>query len=349
MRRRRRLFISGLCAGVLFTGLFLLPHGTHSSATQKAARTQSILVHASPVGFDRDNPEQKRFGKLEWLGTLQLTSKFEDFGGFSGLAVDRSGEKLLAVTDEGMWLKADLVTRGGRIDGLSNARMGALKGLGGKTLTKKFNLDSEDMAMATPGALTGEAYISYERNHRIALHAVTEEGIGPAKRLLKLPPRAKSAKANRGIEGLAVLRGGPLKGALVAFTEEYLDRQGNHIGWLLRKSKSAMIRLKRLKGFAVTSLAGLPNGDLVVLERRFRFTEGVKMRLRRVKAAEIKPGALLQGDVLLETNQLREIDNMEGLAVHTDAQGRTILTIISDDNFNHTLQRTLLMQFAVAG
>ena len=44
---------------------------------------------------------------------------------------------------------------------------------------------------------------------------------------------------------------------------------------------------------------------------------------------------------------MREIDNMEGLAVHRNAQGRTILTLISDDNFNRRFQRTLLMQFAL--
>ena len=41
-----------------------------------------------------------------------------------------------------------------------------------------------------------------------------------------------------------------------------------------------------------------------------------------------------------------EIDNMEALGVHRDGAGRTILTVMSDDNFN-PLQRTLLLQFAL--
>jgi hypothetical protein len=36
---------------------------------------------------------------------------------------------------------------------------------------------------------------------------------------------------------------------------------------------------------------------------------------------------------------------MEGLSVHTDAGSAVILTMISDDNFNHILQRTVLLQF----
>ena len=90
----------------------------------------------------------------------------------------------------------------------------------------------------------------------------------------------------------------------------------------------------------------LPGGDVIVLERRFRYSEGVKMRLRRIRAKDIKAGAKLDGDVLLKTDDLREIDNMEALAVHRDGRGRNILTILSDNNFNTRFQRTLLMQFA---
>ena len=43
-----------------------------------------------------------------------------------------------------------------------------------------------------------------------------------------------------------------------------------------------------------------------------------------------------------------QIDNMEGIAVHTNAAGETILTLVSDDNFS-VIQRNLLLQFALAG
>jgi hypothetical protein len=43
-----------------------------------------------------------------------------------------------------------------------------------------------------------------------------------------------------------------------------------------------------------------------------------------------------------------QIDNMEGLAMHRNAQGETILTLVSDDNFS-PVQRTLLLQFALVG
>ncbi len=71
------------------------------------------------------------------------------------------------------------------------------------------------------------------------------------------------------------------------------------------------------------------------------------MRLRYLRGADIKPGAVVDGEVLLQANMGYEIDNMEGLAVHKDARGDTVVTLVSDDNFNHMLQRTLLLQFTL--
>ncbi|MGB0056060.1 MAG: esterase-like activity of phytase family protein [Methyloceanibacter sp.] len=90
----------------------------------------------------------------------------------------------------------------------------------------------------------------------------------------------------------------------------------------------------------------MPDGGLVVLERRFRYSEGIKMRIRRIKASEIKRGALITGETLLEATDALNIDNMEGIAAHRSPPGETILTLISDDNFS-ALERTLLMQFAM--
>ena len=51
---------------------------------------------------------------------------------------------------------------------------------------------------------------------------------------------------------------------------------------------------------------------------------------------------------MLDVGFIFQIDNMEGLAVDTDANGETILTLISDDN-RSILQRTLLLRFRLRG
>ena len=84
-----------------------------------------------------------------------------------------------------------------------------------------------------------------------------------------------------------------------------------------------------------------------MLERYFRWTEGVKVRLRLIPASEVAPGGRTAGRTLFQGDSSYEIDNMEGLAVHKDAAGETVLSIISDDNFNAFLQRTVFLQFTL--
>ena len=91
----------------------------------------------------------------------------------------------------------------------------------------------------------------------------------------------------------------------------------------------------------------MPGGDVLLLERKFSWTSGLLIRMRRIALGEIKPGALVDGPILFEADLGYEIDNMEGLSVHRGAGGETVLTLISDDNFS-VIQRTLLLQFTLA-
>jgi hypothetical protein len=101
--------------------------------------------------------------------------------------------------------------------------------------------------------------------------------------------------------------------------------------------------------YDLTDCLGLPDGSLLVLERRFRWSswyEGVKGRLRRFSPEEIRTGRL-EGEILLDADLSQEIDNLEGLAMHKGPKGETVLTIISDNNFNQMLQKTVLLQFTL--
>lgn len=318
-----------------------------SNSADKRPKPGPISIKSDVILFDRDKPRKTQFGKLEWLGSLRLASPSPFFGGYSGLALDKTGTQLLAVSDRGVWLSGKISYRAGRMEKVVDAQVGRLRGLDNTPFKGKVFADAESLAIKQQGSVTGTAYVSFERKHRISVYKVSEKGFGSAKRHLNLPARAKSIPPNKGLEGIAILRAGSLKGTLLAFTEEYLDEKKNHIGWLIGGPNPGIVTFKRRGGFAITDLASLPGGDVVVLERRFRYSDGVKMRLRRIKLRDIRAGAKLDGEVLLKTDDLREIDNMEALAVHTDKQGRTILTIMSDDNFNKTFQRTLLMQFAI--
>jgi len=93
-------------------------------------------------------------------------------------------------------------------------------------------------------------------------------------------------------------------------------------------------------------MAFLDNGDTLVLERRFSLFGGFGCRLRRIASSTIKPGARVEGEVVYESEASHQLDNMEGLSLHREG-AETVVTLISDNNFNTSLQRTLLLEFSL--
>jgi hypothetical protein len=310
------------------------------------ARPTPVTIAAAPIDFDRENASRKEFGKLIFRAGLNLYAKSAHFGGFSALVVDSSGGSLLAVSDAGSWLRATLDYDGRKLKGLEDAVLGPILGADGKPLRDDTQRDSEGMTLVEGTTRKGTAYLSFERKHRIARYPFSAERFGPPAGTIPLPGGPKGLSANRGIEAMAVIRAGKLKGTFVAFAEGLASGTGTIQGWLIGGPAPGSLTLERIGGFDVTDAASLPDGGIVVLERRFRFSEGVKMRIRRIAAGELRRGATVTGEVLLEADDSFNIDNMEGIAAHRAASGETVLTLMSDDNFS-PLQRTLIMQFAL--
>jgi hypothetical protein len=318
-------------------------------STPLSQQATAIEVHARPIDrFDRANPDRQQFGRLRFRGGLVLTSPAKEFGGYSALALAPDGRRFVALSDEGTWLLGDIAYDGTRPKGLINTRLGPLVGVKGRALHSKRDLDAESLALLEGTLGQGIVLIGFERNHRIGRFPIGPQGIGAPTGYLKLPPEARRMRSNSGLEALVVPKGGPHKDAVIAFAEQLLDERRNHTGWIWPQGEPRRLSLVNIGDFDITDAAALPDGGLLVLERFFRLTEGVKMRLRLIKPADLRPGALLDGEVLLEADGGYEIDNMEGLAVHQDTRGETVLTLISDDNFNSFLQRTLLLQFELA-
>jgi hypothetical protein len=332
------LFVVGsLCA--LATGLVAKP-------VDVPDRPIDVRVQVIPINFNRDRPELTQFGKLTFRGGLNMFARSRHFGGFSGIAIDASGTTLLAVTDAGAWMRATLDYDGRWLKGIGNVTLGPILGQDGKPLATDAERDSEGLALTSGDTRAGSALVSFEREHRILRYPFSTQRFGPPNGVVRLPKEASAMDANQGLEAITVIRDGRLKGTIVAFSERLKDRNGNLKGWLLGGPAAGTITVRRLGGFDITDAAGLPDGGLVLLERRFRYSEGVQMRIRRISAAELKPGKLIEGEVLLEATDRLNIDNMEAIAVHRARTGETILTLMSDDNFS-PLQRSLIMQFGL--
>ena len=310
---------------------------------------ERIEVDARSIAhFERGRPEVKRFGALEFRGGMVLTSPSGHFGGWSALVMDATGKSMLAISDVGSWLSADLVYDGSRPSGLTRARLGPLLDKNGRPLEKKVEQDAESAVLVDGTLQRGTLLIGFERHHRIDRYPIRDGEVQPPTGALKLPAEAKRMPANQGIEALTILKGGRYKGSIVAFAERFTRGSGYHTGWIwVGGSEPQRFQLQDIGGFNITDAAGLADGSLLVLERYFRWTEGVKMRLRHISAGEIAPGARITGRTLIEADSSFDIDNMEGLAVHRGAGGETVLSLISDDNFNHFLQRTVFLQFTL--
>lgn len=332
-------------AGILVVGAGIALGDSKPDVLKSA---QPIEVHAEPIAaFDKIDLQKTRFGKLTWRGGLVLTSPSPNFGGFSALALDRDGNDFVAMSDAGIWMMGILDYDGVKPKALRAVRIGPVLGAPGESLEESEDRDAEGVALVEGTIEKGRALVSFERNHRIAWLDVDKNGLSPVRRYLPLPEELQDAKDNRGLEAVTMLRDGPYNGSVVAIAERLLDDSGNHTGWIWVKGKPQAFHLANGDGYDITDAAALPNGGLLVLERRFRLPEGVKTRLRLIRTGELVPGALVRGERLLDATMNQEIDNMEGLAVHTGADGTIIITLISDDNFNRSLQRTVLLQFAL--
>ncbi len=342
-RRAQTTLASALLVAI---GLFVIVPALADKPAEVLTGPIATTVTAIPITFDRDRPEREAFGKLTFRGGLNLFGKSRHFGGYSGIALDESGTALLAVSDAGTWMRATLDYDGRKLKALNDVVLGPILGHDGKPLSTDAERDAEGIALASGDTRQGAAFVSFEREQRIMRYPFTAKSFGPPDRAIPLPEETRAMSANRGIEAVALIRAGRLKGTIVAFSERLTDRRGNLKGWLIGDRKPGPITLRRIGGFDITDAAGLPDGGIVLLERRFRYSEGVKMRIRRITPAELKPGALIEGETLLEAQDNLNIDNMEAITATRSASGETILTLMSDDNFS-PLQRTLIMQFAI--
>jgi hypothetical protein len=310
-----------------------------------ASADEPIVMRAAPIAaFDPSRPEVTRFGALEWLGGVSLTSVDGRLGGLSGVVTEDGGRRLLLVTDYGDWITATVtLDESGAPMALEGARVGRLAGPDGTPIRGKRPGDAEAIAVRARADGRREVLVSFETPGRIAVYRDAPP-FDTVPRITAYPPALASAHRNSRGEALAVVPAGRLlAGAVLVFAEGPAAEGESIPGGLIHGGQWRPIALAGAGTYALTDAAFLPDGDLLVLERRFGFGDGIGMRIRRIAAESIVAGAVLDGPVLIEAGFAQSIDNMEGMAVDTDAGG-TVITLVSDDNRSF-LQRTLLLRF----
>jgi hypothetical protein len=305
----------------------------------------SIEVKARSIPwFDRHDHDRVRFGALEYRSGLVLTSPFPRFGGLSGLRLDAHGERFISFSDRGHWFTGRIVYEGRAMAGLADVESAPMLGPDGKPITARGWFDSESIAL--DGSFV---YIGFERVNKVLRFDFSKGFTRAHGEVVPLPKAAGKLPNNKGLEALVfVPKGQPLANTLIAMSERGLDANGNLIAFLVAGPAPGQFSIRRSEDFDISDAVLLPAGDLLILERKFSWLSGIGIRIRRIPLTSVAPGAVIDGPSIFEANLANEVDNMEGIDAHLTAEGETVLTMVSDDNFS-MIQRTLLLQFTLVG
>ncbi|MBR0725916.1 esterase-like activity of phytase family protein [Bradyrhizobium manausense] len=348
----RRSFLGHAAAGFSTLALPRLAQAQSASRPAQAehAVTEAvgIEVNARQIPFFEPRDRARvRFGQLAYRSGLVLTSPHRGFGGLSGLRfLDDKGERFLALSDQGSWFTGAIRYANGKMAGLDDVEAAPMLNSEGRPITEK-RLWYDTESLARDGSLV---YVGLERVNQIMRFDFARGGTRARGEVVPTPPALRKLPYNKGLEALVFvpkgMKGQPLAGTLIAMAEGGFDADGNLIGFLIGGPMPGQFSIKRTDKQYISDAVLLPSGELLILERKFSWFTGINIRIRSLPLKGIAPGALVDGPVLFEADLGHEIDNMEGIDAHVTAEGETVLTLVSDDNFS-MLQRTLLLQFTL--
>lgn len=314
---------------VLFAlaALFLLgtfsPPGTYRPVPPPAVS----FVRFEPIPLDPRDPERRRLGRLTFLGGWRLSSNDPRFGGLSSLHVE--GGEALAFSDSGWMIRFPLP------DGREEVR-GEIRQVanGPGAASRKSLRDVESLAVEG-----NRAWLGFERRNGIWRYDRRSWRVEAG----AIPPVMRNWPVNRGAEAMVRFS----DGRFLVIAEGH-----GHGGPALlfagdpavAGTPVAQMRYEPPEGYRATDAALVPDGRILVLNRRWRLLEGLSAKLSLLHG-RLAPGALLRSEAVADFQAPVTFDNMEGLSVTREA-GRTIVWLTSDDNYN-PLQRTLLMKFVL--
>lgn len=244
-------------------------------------------------------------------GTL-LSNVMPNFGrgsgGFSSLEITDNGTKFITVSDKGQIAIGSVVRENGQMTDLTVGQTFMLKDPQGNPSTGR-NFDSEGLALDGKGGF----YLSLEGPARV-WHYTSATAI-PTQ--ISVPAEFANYGENSSLEALAI----DAKGDVITLPE----RSGRHStpfpvyawngrGWSVR------FQLDRILPFLPVGADFDDRGNLYILERDF---QGILFRSR---VRRITPD--LTSTTILEISH----DNLEGISVWRDDQGKLRATMISDNN-----------------
>ena len=267
--------------------------------------------------------------QLEQVGFLNIDRNEKDYGGFSGLVISNEGTEALVVTDKSFFFVLELRRdENDNLIGYSVIRKGRILSSKGEHLNGR-NTDSESIVIDK----NNNYYISFESNHRIMMHAKVEgKGVFVPKH-----PMFRKLSVNKGIEALAI----DADNRLIAIPEKPPSGISDIPIFRLQNDKWEIIKYVKINdNFLVTDAEILPEGLLLILERKFSWTQGFKTRFRLISLDKFDN----KEPITVFTSTANQFDNLEGVTLWRDKNGEMRILTVSDDNF-HPLQQSEIREF----
>ncbi|WP_167669530.1 esterase-like activity of phytase family protein [Rhizobium lusitanum] len=301
-------------------------------------------IRATVISTLRPGSQETQFGALEFVGGLELSSDNALLGAISAIRFRPDQRHFISVLDTGHWLTGAIERDDkGRPKGITEARIMPMIDRYGDTDAGKGAMDAEGLALRGDHVL-----VSYEQHHRVDTYPDPGFETSPPDDTIPILIPRRQLRANRSLEALMIApQSSPLAGAAVIVAEDSLDDQGNMLAAILDGPLQGRFTVRHYDSFDVSDGVFLPDGDLLLLERRFGLAHGLGMRIRRIAGADIRPDAVVDGKVIFEANSREQIDNMEGIDVFRAADGTLHLILVSDDNHS-ILQRSLMLEFRLS-
>lgn len=299
----------------------------------------AFVAHAgqTQLQLDRTNPDNNKAGELRFLGAVVIPMGADKVGGLSDLYIGPRDTQWIAEADTGKLYTGHLQWTNGRLTGATLDKGAYLLDENGKPPTSRARWDAESLARLPDGSWL----MGYERDHRV--EHFEDDGGKPGGTPKPLPPLPgiTDLPRNQGLEALTVLK----DDSVLAIAEGQVG--DTNPAWLWQEGHWQELSYQSAEGLSPSDAATLPGGDVLVLERGLSFFYGFRSRIVRVKAADIHPGAVLQGEVLAMLTSPLLTENFEGIHTIPGPDGTARIFIVSDNNVN-ILQQAILAAFELS-
>jgi hypothetical protein len=318
-------------AAFLLVAFVLLATITARPADPPAPGPERALLDIRAVPLDPSDPARRRIGALDYLGGWAFTSSSPRFGAISAMHV--AGGEVIALSDAGALLRFAVPRGPGR-----EAVLILPLPRGPGPPRPKSNRDTESLQVDDDWLRIG-----FEKHNMIWRYRRGDLRQASAAR----PRLMRRWRSNAGPEAMVRLA----DGRFVIFGEGTSDGRRTSEAVLFEgdpadpATRSAPVRYLRVPGCRITDAALLPDGRLILLNRRYALFEGISAVVTVADVRALRPGGTIEGREIAALRPPLTVDNMEALSV-TVENGRTIVWIASDDNF-FPLQQTLLLKFAL--